>query len=54
MLEVALSQELFQPRFDLWVGGIVKLSHDCEQCKHEVGILLMGLLWGKQISLVCS
>lgn len=31
MPEATLSNELFQPHFDLWVGGIVKLTHGHEQ-----------------------
>ena len=29
--EAALRSELVWPHSDLWVGGIVKLAHDCEQ-----------------------
>lgn len=29
--EAAVRNELFWPHFDLWVGDLVMLTHDCEQ-----------------------
>lgn len=48
MPEAALRSELVWPHSDLWVEGIVKFAHDCEQVKTQgESPLYESLLWRK-------